>query len=378
MVTKNKAQMKGKLSMDDLIGGNNYDETQEQLKAKKWMKIIAVILVLLLFVSIGMVAYIFYLKAEQLKISINGVQNAKTTASLEKILVITEDGKVYVPIRSFASYVGYESGNGGYKQYSEDNTKCYVQSANEVATFSLGSKKIYKILLDGSNDTEYYEIDEPILTMNGQLYTTIEGASVAFNISMSYNQETNTINIRTLPYLVAYYTKQFTNAGISDDNGARFSNQKALLYGMIVVKNAEGNYGVYDFVNKKEILGTKYANIKFIESSKEFIVTTVENKMGIMLYDSSTKINPQYDSIKQIDKDTGLYLATNNGKYGVINGSGSIVIYLEYDQIGIDAQTYASEIDNQYLLYNKYIPVCRDKKWDLFDLTGRKVTRKTI
>ena len=361
--------------MDDFIGGNNYKQTMEQQKTKKWMKIISIVLVILLIISIAMFIYIYYLMQEQLKIAINNNSNTKTTTEMKKILVITEDGKVYIPIRAFASYVGYESGNGGYKQYSEDSTKCYVQNANEVATFTLGSNRIYKMLLDGSNDTQYYEIDEPILSMNNQLYTTMEGARIAFNISMGYDQKVNKITIFTLPYLVSYYNKQFKNSGIT--NGASsFKNQKALLYGMIIIKNAENNYGVYDYVNGTEILGTKYANIEFIESTQEFIVTTMENKMGIMLSDSSTKITPEYDNIKQIDKKAGLYLATNNNKRGVINGSGSIIVYLEYDKIGIDTTNYANELENNYLLYDKYIPVCKNNKWSLFDTSGRKVTIK--
>ena len=42
-------------------------------------------------------------------------------------------------------------------------------------------------------------------------------------------------------------------------------------------------------------------NLYLIESTKEFIVTTLENKMGIMSYNATTKISPEYDNIKQID-----------------------------------------------------------------------------
>lgn len=96
--------------------------------------------------------------------------------------------------------------------------------------------------------------------------------------------------------------------------------------------------------------------------------------MGIMSYDSTTKISPEYDEIKQIDKDTGLYLVTNNKKQGVINNSGNIIIYLEYDQIGIDSSKYNSNnIKNQYLLYDTCIPVKRNNKWGIFDKNGRQI-----
>lgn len=357
--------------MDDFIGGGYNKQTEEQQKAKKWMKIIGIILVLLLLVVIGLLVLMYYIQTTELKISID----TKSNTALKNVLIFEQD-KVYIPIRNFASYVGYNSGNGDYKQYSEDLTKCYVESENEIASFGLGSNKIYKILLDGNNDYEYYEIDEPVKMINNQLCTTIEGAEIAFNISMSYNKTQNQVTIYTLPYLVSYYTMKFQNAGIAD-TAASFSNQKALLYNMIIVKNENGNYGVQE-LNGQEVLGTKYADIKFVQSTKEFVVTTLENKMGIMSYDAKTKISPEYDKIKQIDKDNGLYLVTNNNKQGVVNSNGSIILYLEYDQIGVDTTKYSgNKIKNQYLLYNKCIPAKKNGTWELFDKTGRKITEDT-
>lgn len=359
--------------MNDFIGSAGYNRpTEEQIKAKKWMKIIGIILVLLLLIVVGLIALIYYVQTTQLKVSLDGKSNNK----IKSILLFDQNNNIYVPIREFAKYMGYSSGNGDYKQYAEDITKCYVESKDEIASFSLGSNKIYKILQDGNNDYEYYEINEPVKMFNDQLYITIEGAQIAFNISMSYNQEQNQVNIFTLPYLVTWYTTKFQNAGISDKD-ATFSNQKALLYNMLIVKNENGNYGVQTLTGQ-EVLGTKYANIKFVESTKEFIVTTLENKMGIMSYDAKIKIAPEYDAIKQIDKDSGLYLVTNNKKQGVINANGSIVLYLEYDQIGINANQYMSnKIKNQYLLYNKCIPARKNETWEIFDKTGQKITKDT-
>ena len=100
--------------------------------------------------------------------------------------------------------------------------------------------------------------------------------------------------------------------------------------------------------------------------------------MGIMSYDAKTKIIPDYENIKQIDKDRELYLVTNNKKQGVINSNGSIIVYLEYDQIGIDSTRFASDnIKNQYLLYNKCIPAKRNGVWDLFDYNGKKITKES-
>lgn len=360
--------------MNDFIGSggyNNNEPTQQQINAKKWMKIITVIIVLLLLISIGLFALIYYIQATELKITLDG----ESTSKLKDVLIF-ENNELYIPIRAISSYLGYNSGNGEYKQYAEDTTKCYVESADEIASFTLGSNKIYKIVLDGNNDYEYYEIEEPIKMINNQLCTTIEGAQIAFNVAISYNKEKNSVDIYKLPFLVKYYTKEFQNSAIAEED-AEFCNQKALLYNMIIVKNSNNNYGVYN-LKGKEILGTKYKNIKFIESTKEFIVTTMEGKMGIMSYDAKTKISPDYDEIKQIDKDLGLYLVTNNKKQGVVNSNGSIVIYPEYDQIGINASNFTgNQIKNQYVLYNKCIPVKKDNVWEIYDKTGKKIVDNT-
>lgn len=352
--------------MNDLIGNNSYEPSNDQLKAKKWMKIIGVILVLLFFVCIGLIAFMYYWESTQLKITIDG----KESPNLENILLI-QDGQVYLPIRAFAEFVGYDSYSGDYKQYAEDNTKCYVQSANEIASFTMNSDKIYKLLTNG-NDYEYFTINEPVKMANGVLYTTKEGAERAFNIIFNYNQEKNQITIYTLPYLVTRYSAQFKNSAIAG-GGADFSNQKALLEDRIIVRNSDNYYGVSD-LSGNEVLGTKYSSIKYVESTKEFIVTTAEGKMGIMSYEAETKISPDYDQIKQIDKDAGLYLVTNSNKQGVINNSGSIIVHLEYDQIGVDANRFnGNNIKNQYLLYDNCIPVKKGNLWGIFDKNGRQI-----
>ena len=354
--------------MNDFIGSGGYsnDRKEENLNAKKWMKLIGVILVLLFIIVIAIICLMYYIDTTELKISVDG----KSMSGLKNVFIFKED-KIYIPIREFADYVGYKSYNGDYKEEYFDQV--YVQNTSEEAYFNLNSKTIYKKLLNGEDDYEYFEIEEPVIMINNQLCTTIEGAQIAFNILMSYKE--NNITIYTLPYLVSYYTEKNENSAISDKD-ADFSNQKALLHNLIIVKNSNNYYGVSS-LDGQEILGTKYKTIKFIESTKEFIVTTVENKMGIMSYDPNTykaitKILPEYDNIKQIDKNNGLYLVTNNKKQGVVNQNGSVIVYLEYDQIGIDKSRY-SDIKNTYLLYDKCIPVKLNNKWGLIDKTGKKI-----
>lgn len=186
-----------------------------------------------------------------------------------------------------------------------------------------------------------------------------------------------------------------------------FDNQKAILYNMYVVQNSKEQYGVINDKNG-EIIGCKYEDMRFDESSKEFFVTNTLSKVGIILADGSNKVNIEYDEIntinkdlyivknnekygiidkngstkvnvayediKSLDSDLGLYIVKYNGKYGVINETDKQIIYWEYDTIGLDTKSYtADNIKNPYLLFENLIPVKRNNKWGLFDITGKEI-----
>ncbi|MGN1327418.1 MAG: WG repeat-containing protein, partial [Clostridia bacterium] len=217
----------------------------------------------------------------------------------------------------------------------------------------------------------YYTIDKPVVEVNGKLYTTAEGISKGCNIAFKYTASNNTIKIYTITYLSNYYSNKIPDATLDDKTP--YVNKKALLYNMVIVKNASGKYGINN-VNNEAIIGEKYKSITFLESSQEFIVETDEGKYGIITKDAETKIEPEYDSIKLIDKDATLYMVSNNAKYGVINKNGKIVIHLDYEKIGVDVTKFpADDIDNPYFIYDKCIPVQKSGKWGILDRNGNTI-----
>ena len=140
---------------------------------------------------------------------------------------------------------------------------------------------------------------------------------------------------------------------------------------MFVVKKDNG-VGVIN-TEMKEVGVPKYTKIEFVESTKEFFVTA-QNKVGILLSNGTTKISPQYDEIKVLDRNSGLYVIKTSNKYGVIDNSGSNIIYPEYEQIGINTTQFPNDnLENQYLLYDNAIPVKYLNKWGLFDKSGQKI-----
>ena len=350
----------------------NKESEQVVRKSKKIMAIIGIILVLMM---IGMIAIIIAIKGindEKFKFYIN----AKKTDINEDVFIIDENN-IYVSIEDFAELAGYTFKNGEYKhKYSEDQTKCYVSNGIESASYSLSSDTLYKAIEQEETYYEYFDIDEPVKLINNKLYTTLDGIAIGCNVAISYNKDENKMTTYTLEYLTEYYSEMNEASALLEDD-MEYANKKALLYNLIIVKDKNtSKYGVRDLSNKA-VIGEKYTSLSFLESSKEFIVTTDNGKVGIISSTGVTEIEPQYDSIKQIDGDTesGLYLVGSNNKYGVIDRTGKTIVYIEYDQIGLEnAQDFPEDsIENSYLLYGECIPVKRNNKWGLLNKNGTVV-----
>ncbi len=294
------------------------------------------------------------------------------------MLYFENDGTVYAPIKEIASYFGYDSYSGGYNEISEEQSKCYVQSQNEVANFELGETKIYKLDLTKNNaDYEYVYTKKPVIARGGVLYATIEGLEKGFNISFDYNKEKNTITIWTMTALYDYYANQVLDYGYTELNKI-FVNQKAILNDkLIVLKDKDKKqYGVIKS-DGTVILEPKYDNITYLPHTGDFLVET-NKKVGILSERRETKVQIIYDSIELMDSDSGLYVARKDNKYGVIDSNGNIKIYIENDEIGMDISRFSqNNIKSKYILADNLIPARKDKLWGLYDKNGNQLVDYT-
>ena len=344
-------------------------QTKEEKKKKVATKIILVAIIAVVLVIVGIVSYLLYIQSTTLKLTLDGQANEK----LKQLLVFEEDGTIYVPIKDVASYLGYDSFNGEYSDKSESQSKCYVQSKEEteIANFSLGSNVIYKLDLTKNNgDYEYAYIKEPVKAINGVLYTTTEGIEEGFNVSFTYDQDVNRITIYTLPYLVQFYTPYALDYGYTEISEV-FANQKAILDGMLVVSNDKA-MGVID-TDGKNLLEAKYDNITYLPSVGDFLVET-NRQVGVLAKNGQTKVDIIYNSLTLMDSDAGLYVASREGKYGVIDTNGVIKIFIENDQVGVDTTRFSqNNLKSKYLLADNLIPVKKGDYWGLFDINGKQV-----
>ena len=342
-------------------------QTKEEKNKKTAIRIVLAAIILVVILIIGIVSYMAYIKGQELKVSLDGNSNN----DVKKMLVF-ENGTVYAPIKRISSYLGYNSYNGEYFEKSESSSKCYVESENEVANFELNSRKIYKLDLNArAENYEYVYSKEPVRAIGGELYASAEAIEKAFNVSFQYNEEKNSVQIFTLPYLVNFYNPYVLNwgyVGISEE----FANQKAILKDMLVVTNNNRKVGVLD-TEGKSILEVKYSSITYLSSVGEGGDFLVEDngKVGVMSKNRETKIQLIYDSIELLDLDAGLYVASKDGKYGVLDLRGKVIIYIENDEIGVDTSRFKENgIKNKYILAENLIPVRKDRKWGLCDTKG--------
>lgn len=351
---------------------NLIDESVDYKKkdnSKKIARIILIFIALIIIAIISVLGVLMYIKNKELKLYIDGNLNDKVKNMME----VDDDGTVYFPVKDIASYLGYQSYNGEYTDKSEDANKCYVQNDNEIANFVLNSNKIYKLALENRDGNyNYYYANKPVKAINGKLYISSDALANVFNLSFTYDTDSNRVYIYTMPYLIESYSAKVLDYGY-DSISDNFINQKAVLNSMLVVtKNQGKSYAVID-LKGNAIIEAKYDNIEYLENTGDFLVTS-NNKVGIISSKRETKVQLLYDSLELVDNDSGLFIAKKDNKYGIIDSKGNIKVYIEYDQIGIDNTKFEkNNIKNKYLLDNGMIPAKKDKYWGAFDKNGKTV-----
>ncbi len=106
--------------------------------------------------------------------------------------------------------------------------------------------------------------------------------------------------------------------------------QNKIIHCAIIVRN--GNYGVID-ENNNILIQPDFKSIQeeyLGESFKLFIVKDKNNKYGLSGL-SKIIIQPAYDSIARVESD--YFLLRNNGKLGIANVNGDIIVPVAQDQI---------------------------------------------
>ena len=375
----------------DFNKANNFEKEKQSSK-----KILVIAVTLMVILGIAAVSIYFYTQNARkkiLKVYINaanwsfyGDSTNVDNKRLANNSVIKEGNKYYFAIKDFAELAGFNFYRGD--RTTEEETKAYIENNSERTTFVSGAKEIRKYYLTSNSSSsknsnltsQVFNIDDTILFKNGKLYISESGIGRAFNVLFRYNESSNYIQIYTLEYFYSLMSKQVNdlfkvNSNSGNESKVIVDNKKALLYNYVI--NYDENTGLYGMAllsdPTKLIISKKYKQIDYVEGSDDFIVTTVDNKVGILGKDSFAKVDPKYDLIENIDLNAGLYLVKLYEKYGVVTQMGKIVVSVDYDQIGLDSNIDDKNLTSRYLLYDNCIPVKLLGKWGLFDKNGNKI-----
>ena len=336
-------------------------------RGKKIVAMSIVVLVILLVILLSVIVAINQSIDEALKLSINN-----KSYKMPSNLIITQGDKTYIAISYLAGYVGYKPYNGGYREYTEDTNKGYVECENEIAIFSVGSNVIYKNNAKDNLSFDAQTITAPVLAYNNILYASMEDIGKIFNLQIYFRQADNTLVIYTTPYLINYYKEQVKQYGY-DGLAEEFNTQKAVASNMLIVEKDE-KYGVISSADYSTLIGARYEKIVYLESTNEFIVTS-EGKTGLITATGENKIKLIYDDIGLIDTQYKLYYAKNNDLLGVLNGNGKVIVYLEYDGLGIERESFLYDsIMHNMFLYQNCIPIMKYETREEINSKGEPVT----
>ncbi len=341
------------------------EKNEKQNQGKKYVAIaivVAIILLILIFVSILVLK-----QAQKNKEKLN-VDGKKVALPANLTMVDAQTGITYISLSKMAKLVGYNYYNGDYQQYSEDKTKCYVENEKQVSTLELNSNIIYKNTTEDKANFDMYKVDLPVKSYKDELYATQDAIQTAFNVSLSYITDDKTLCVFTLPYMCEVYDKELKAAGYTGIT-TDFMTQKVIVNNMIVaIKNEK--YGVISATDYSPIIGTKYDNLTYLESTNEFVATNL-GKTGIITDKGEQKIKLNYDEIGLIDSQQGIYYVKKDNLYGAVNAKGKVLLNMEYVQMGVDRQLFISDnIKNSMFFYENCIPVKKGEKWGIANKNG--------
>lgn len=341
------------------------EKNEKQNQGKKYVGfaiVIAIVLLVLIFVSILVLQ-----QAQKNKEKLN-VDGKKVALPANLTMVDSQTGVTYISISKMAQLVGYNYYNGDYQQYSEDKTKCYVENEKQVSTLELDSNIIYKNTSEDKVNFDIYKVDLPVKSFKDSLYATQDAIQTAFNVSMSYKADNKTLYVYTLPYMCKVYDEDLKEEGYTEIT-TDFMTQKAIVKDMIVVVKDE-KYGVISASDYSSIIGTKYDNLTYLESTNEFVATNLE-KTGIINKNGEQKIKLNYDEIGVIDSQQELYYVKKDNLYGALNKTGKVLLNMEYVEMGVDKQSFISDnVKNSMFLYENCIPIKKGDKWGIANKNG--------
>lgn len=317
-------------------------------------------------------------------------------------LMVTEGNStlLYFSIKSVAELQGYQYTLGEALEDTQDTRKCHIEqpAGGESVSFVTDSKEVYKIVRNGvdgntqnfdEKGTQYesYELTDPVIMVDGELYTSAQGIQFAFNSQVAFDESSNQIIMNSLNKLIEITSPAVSNAGYTPSTV--FKNQRAIYNGIAVVTqnnqtSSEPKYGLFSIETNANITDAKYDTIEYLQNIDKYIVSSNGNYGILEIVEENNKritkesMQLEYESITLMDAKKMLFLVEKLQMYGVAKVDGSILIAPEYTSIGLsDVSAYAKQgVKSQYIILDSIIPVQKNGKFGLYDLEGHNLSNE--
>lgn len=350
----------------DLLG-------QETIKPQKskGKKIVLTLLIISIVLLVVLLILLYALKSnvsKALTLSVNG----KNAQIADDLLIQDENENTYINIETVADLVGYDFLEGGYLEYEENKNKSHIDTTKQIIEYEVNNNEICKITPKSELEQEHYKLKHNIIKQNDKLYISLEDLNIGCNLVYRFSEQDNQILINTTESLIIQCQESLTKKNLKLDNSS--SNQKGMLYNMMVVSNDMQKMGVLT-LTEDSIIGYKYSSMEFDEYTQRYIVSS-EGKYGVISKEGKEIIETKYESIRIINYKPLIYEVKLNNKYGVLSETGKIAINMEYDKIGfrensnlIEPALIINNLDNK----QTGIVVGKNNKYGIVNLQTGKI-----
>ncbi len=331
-------------------------------------------------VLVGLLIVLIYVIQYQDSVTMKYFVNDRQVASLEGVIkdLSQKSGEhdYYFDIQSIEQlvYGDQHYKQGEYKKYNENIDSCYIENPCEIIAIT-AEKNYYTKYTQITSDvtiagfpitsktnngySEDFFIEKPVKLIDNRLYVSMDDVGTMFNIQINWDNPYR-FKLYTMDVIVESAKPIVARAGYQNLSGY-FENLKAILDGYAIVSDPQNPelFGVLSLSTGTEILGTKYKDIRYVQNLKEFYLTAENGTMG--LADSTgtpfIPVQSNYTSISILDEQKRLYLVGKDRQYGVVDKKGQEIIFVEYDQLGIDISKFEyDDLTNGNLLFEKCIP----------------------
>ena len=383
----------------NLEESNEIYNENKQKNTKKRTILAAIIICIIIMVICGVI--IFYLNiAEENRFKM--IVDGKEVSLNETFLIKDESGNNYINIKELAAYTGYKYTQGDYIEVNENKDSCYLENNYEIVTFKAEENNFFKYIKNKGSSISDSEQDEnvpqtstniyvvkskdgtkedfttnlPVKIINEKLYIPMDNIYLACNARITLTEKR--LEIYSLDYLVKYGQGVASKQGYSKIS-ATYENLRAIANNMLILGN-DNEYGVMSLTDGKLILSVRYDDIQYVQNENKFYVY-VDSKVGIMDEEGNTIISPkEYELIETFDKEKDLYLVKKEGKFGIINSSGEVILHTDFDAIGInDIDSYkTNELENKNIWHDKIIAVKKGTKYGLYNIENKNLISEFI